>query len=278
VEYVTFNEMEINERKKIENILLLSIHPNASSRIEQKILAKELREISQGFLVQGIKYHFHLKCSIHDILARSKWIHIKQHGGYYPCHICYTLGELTSNNTSSSSTLVYPSTNLHYRDKHDYYQSDHGWKGYKDYPPVWTILGKYPHELIPVDIMHNLYEGYFQYLLKLWSKDKNVDIRNIDHLWQNQILPFFTHKRPRSILNNVNQLKAIEVYILFHYFYPLFKDNMPKSYYDHICQFINIIDRLSKAIYRSETFLLDEKLLNCFSVHKRIYGVTNRVP
>jgi hypothetical protein len=123
--------------------------------------------------------------------------------------------------------------------------------------------------------MHNLYEGYFSYLLNLWYNQRDINLVEIDRQWMKQTLPFFTHKTPRSIVQNINHLKAFEVFIIFHYFHPLFKDYMPKENYDHVKQLIQIVEELSQPIYRSRTFSLDKQLLLNLIQHKNLYGVNS---
>ena len=120
--------------------------------------------------------------------------------------------------------------------------------------------------------MHNVYEGYFQYLLQLWNSSTNVNLFKIDEQWKEQILPYFTHKVPRSIIHNLNQLKAFEIFIIFHFYHPLFKKHMPEKHYRHVSKLVRVLNQLSQPIWRKQTLKLDEELLSIVKEHEELYG------
>jgi hypothetical protein len=216
---------------------------------------------------------FKLINTVHDIPARSKYHHIKQHGARYACHLCTISGKTrssidpkTGRPNTAPKTMVYPTHSLKYRTRKTQCL------GYTQTPIVYARLGKYPHEVAPIDVMHNLYEGYFPYLLKLWKDDKRVNLEAIDREWCKQRLPYFVHRNCRSIISNLGYLSSFEIYMLFHYFHSLFIDHMPSDIYAQVKNVIEVASRLSQPLYRSETFILDETLIACVEEHERLYN------
>ena len=71
--------------------------------------------------------------------------------------------------------------------------------------------------------MHNLYEGIFQ---DMFLMIPDAYWREFESIYLKQKFPSFLHRHPRTIISagGLHSMKAIEVYLICHFFLRLFQD------------------------------------------------------
>ncbi|EFC49422.1 predicted protein [Naegleria gruberi] len=131
------------------------------------------------------------------------------------------------------------------------------------------------------DSMHVLYEGLFQDFMSLipesyWEK--------FDKIFLKQKYPSFLHKHPRKITNGktMNKLRAIEVYMICHYFLEIFNHIGEISsilvYVEMITELTRIVDHLTDSFQLETLDFLEIQLLDLLYKYQNIVGEKKATP
>jgi hypothetical protein len=108
--------------------------------------------------------------------------------------------------------------------------------------------------------MHFLIEGHLRQVLKMWIRRSNIkNLEKIDSIWMKQDTPYFIHRRPRSLLENVNRLKAIEIYTVFFLYFEIFKGLIKDEYYSMTLDLILDLRNFMKEIPKVEVLQMKQK-------------------
>ena len=84
-------------------------------------------------------------------------------------------------------------------------------------------------------------------------------LKQFDTIFQKQKFPSFIKRQPRSIEYNLNYMKAIELYIIFHYYTILFEPILQKETYHLINELFKCLTRMMIGIKRTELNALNKK-------------------
>ena len=94
--YIAINELEIEERFLIDNIVVLGISVGyAKPKIDDFMnhIKTEMIALAIGFECDKIRYQFHLLFGTYDKPARSLFVNIVNSNGYSSCIKCQQVGQ-----------------------------------------------------------------------------------------------------------------------------------------------------------------------------------------
>lgn len=109
------NEMDVKDRFKTKNILLLGVfyyhkHPNMQLFLKNTMIElQELKSTGLEVTVGNKIYHFdvNLLCGTFDGPAKAAVQNLTQHNGYHSCHYCEQLGEAVEVNEKGTLQVRY---------------------------------------------------------------------------------------------------------------------------------------------------------------------------
>lgn len=109
------NELDLNDRFKTKNIMLLGVyyynkHPDMQLFLKNMMIElKDLHSSGLEVQVENKIYYFdvHLVCGTFDGPAKAAVQNLTQHNGYYSCHYCEQQGEVVQVNTKGTLQVRY---------------------------------------------------------------------------------------------------------------------------------------------------------------------------
>lgn len=232
------------------------------------------------------EYKIYVLRSLCDLPARSILLYINNHGGYYACNMCPTVGKIID------GVVKYPSTSESKieRSEKEYHETiiplltenilmqckDVTVAGFQNITPFSQL--KFGSQLFNPrifsvnDVMHTVFEGHFVTLFNIWETKKTSFSKNVDFVWLKQQLPSWFKRQPRSFVKKRKYFKAKEWMIFFFFFFQIIEHLFEKTEYIFISSMI-------KAIYTLcfpctlETIAKCERVLYLYHIwFKKYYG------
>jgi len=118
-------------------------------------------------------------------------------------------------------------------------------------------------------MMHTLYESIVVKLLKNISNNAK---KEFDKIWLTQKIPSCFKKSPRSI-ELLENYKAVENYLVFHYYLTLFKNtSIDYYYYSQLIEFRNLLENLYENKRIEET---EMRLTSWLEWFENYFGIQN---
>ncbi|KAG2372707.1 hypothetical protein C9374_004752 [Naegleria lovaniensis] len=281
---VTFNEMKPNVRKKRKNNFLWLLFPNKPSQEEINLCLKIMMDDLNVFNDQFKQISLRLERVIADLPARSE-ILLFQKSGYYFCHLCEIRGEpvqLPGGTTqvryplrrdiSSNQRIVFGLRDRHFWNNISGKELSWGVRGYS--PILDQSWKPTPTTICSYDSMHNLYEGIMRDMMEMiplqyWDE--------FDKEYLKQKFPSFLHRHPRSVSKNLVHLKAMEIYMIIHYYLDLLQDvknfSMIELKYKIIKRMVVVIDKLTDAINIADLNSINEELRGILEDYQEMVGI-----
>jgi len=260
--FLQLNEMSAKNRKKLVNNHLWILLPFKPDTIDMEILLRvAMYDLNMFNHSQSNPFEIRIDRIIADLPARSELLFYKQ-SGYYFCHLCEIKGERSGQKTiypieqtTLHSTVQFKFSPLRKAEDEMYYIEKEGvgtfpphykdieTKGLQGISPLLNQDWKpSPCNIACYDNMHFNYENLFP---KMFCLIGDGHWKEFDIFYMKQKYPSFLHRNPRSISKNVTHLKAIETYMISHYYIDLFRltpsYSKVKPIVEIICEYVNLV-------------------------------------
>ncbi|KAG2382387.1 hypothetical protein C9374_005589 [Naegleria lovaniensis] len=235
------------------------------------------------------KFEMRIDRVLADLPARSEILFFKA-SGYYFCHLCAIPGESVEVNSKSTTAIRYPLRRVipsnqrivHcFRDidfwnivKGENLETQYGMTSSEYSPILKQNWNPTPTDMGSYDSMHCLYEGILRDMMSLiqipcWEK--------FDKLYLQQKFPSFLHRHPRSITKNLGHLKAIEVYMIVHYYLDLFYEiegfEEISKHVSMLKRFVNVLDKLHDCFRTADLPVIINELWQVLEEYQQEAGI-----
>lgn len=293
--YLTINELPFEERKKIENTLLVGLwfgdqKPAANSFVYK--FRSQFEKIAEGLDIhlrenQTIRVRGILLMGTCDMQAKSLFLNMTQYNGLHGCPACYCPGESVAINlTSHVYAYQYePNPQLRTLQECEAYANtatpDVPIMGIKGPNAFSRIMPDYIRGMA-IDRMHGIEGGVVKKILKLLF---NVQFRafpfslyNFKQLIDTRLIaikpPKSVHRMPRSI-DDLVHWKASELKMwFFHYSIPVLEGITRNDYFQHYVMLVAAISLLNGDIVTLQMLQIAKDFLHKWvREFQQLYGL-----
>lgn len=287
---IALNFLPPSKRYLTKNILVVGAYFGKKVMFSEylKPLVEELNAMKDGFIVNfgelSAKFVPILTHVVADLPAKAKMQGFFQHNAKQSCGYCLQLGEYAFGTTryffkdQPARLRTHEETSLNMI-------RNRMVDGIREQSPLASLSLFNIIDGFAIDDLHGIYEGVFKKILKLFYQSGIKEPYHLPKVKQEAIDKRILHmkptgdvtRKPRSLVENLNYLKANELRSLLLFYFPLAIEGIhARKYVDHLILLSSVIFNLSKKTVLPEDISDSEQKIEIFlKEFENLYGREN---